>query len=146
MSNRPFLKIFLAACLCAVFLLAFAACKEKQVFADSDDFESYPEYWNDFNDNNGDIYIPNSNNSQTNSTDDTNSDDPNANFDDDDESDIEFTEPDNDADGTPDVTDPDDDNDGIPDDDDDDSNGNDIPDDEETSSETTEHQGPLWTP
>ncbi len=95
MKTKLFLKILIAVCLCSVIALTFTACKDKEVFAESSDFESHPDDWNNFN-NNGDIIIPNAQNdasstsngtdSSTNTgdtpSDDVNSDDPYANFED----------------------------------------------------------------
>lgn len=56
-------RLLIAACLCLIMLLTFTACKDEEVFAETSDFESYPDYWNDFNDTEDDIYIPNSSDS-----------------------------------------------------------------------------------
>lgn len=46
--------------LCLLLITAFAGCKEKAIYAENSDFQSYPDYWNSFNQNsNGDVYIPN---------------------------------------------------------------------------------------
>ena len=55
MKSKLFLKIFIAVCLCAILALAFTACKDKEIYAESSDFESYPDYWNDFNENTNDV-------------------------------------------------------------------------------------------
>ncbi len=91
MKSKMFLKVFIAICLCAILALTFTACKDKQVFAESSDFESYPDDWNNFN-TNGDLVIPNTTSGNTtgaggtndngNLEDDTPSDDPYANYDD----------------------------------------------------------------
>ncbi len=116
MKTKLFLKILIAVCLCSVIALTFTACKDKEVFAESSDFESHPDDWNNFN-NNGDIIIPNAQNDASSTTggtdnstgtntdtgdtssDDVNSDDPYANFEDDEfgsddsSSDPSFSEP-----------------------------------------------------
>ena len=102
--------------------MVFTACKEDSIFAD-DDNQSYPEYWNNGDDENGDIYIPgNTSKPSADEDDDTTSDDFTANFTDEDDS--TSSEPDSDNDGIPDGQDPDDDNDGVPDVEDEEDNGN----------------------
>lgn len=71
MKSNLFLKIFIAVCLCAILALTFTACNDKQIFAESSDFDTYPDDWNGFN-NNGDIFIPNIDDSNTDNN--TNSD------------------------------------------------------------------------
>ena len=73
MKSKLPAKILIAVCLCLITALTFTACKDKDIFADSSDFESYPEYWNNFND---EIFVPDKNNglsSTTSSEDNTNS-------------------------------------------------------------------------
>ena len=58
MKTTLFIKLMMVFMLCIAVLFAFTACKEDEIYAGSEDFESYPDYWNDFNDDSGDIYIP----------------------------------------------------------------------------------------
>lgn len=55
-------KLSVVLCLILVSALTFTACREKSIYAENSDFESYPEYWNSFNSNahdtNGEIYLP----------------------------------------------------------------------------------------
>ena len=55
-------KLSVVLCLILVSALTFTACREKSVYAENSDFESYPEYWNSFNDSSddteGEIYLP----------------------------------------------------------------------------------------
>ena len=147
MKTKLLVKFIVVLSLCLAVCFVFTACKDDEIYAGSDDFQSYPDYWNDFNDDSGDIYIPNTDkvtsgdtqNSDGDSS-NTSSEDFTANFtegDDDNTSDVTDT----DRDGTPDVDDNDDDNDGIPDDKDKDDNGNGTPDDEEKPDYS--NQGPL---
>lgn len=53
---KKIIKAFLFL-LCLLLTLTFAACKEKDIYAESSDFQSYPDYWNSFNQN-GDVIIP----------------------------------------------------------------------------------------
>lgn len=92
-------KLSVVLCLILVSALTFTACREKSVYAENSDFESYPEYWNSFNDSSddteGEIYLPDrtdtTNNVESSAEDKTNSststedteassDDPTANF------------------------------------------------------------------
>ncbi len=150
MKQSLFMKLVLAVCLCFVVAFTFIACKDKEIYAGSDDFQSYPDYWNDFNDDSGDIYIPNhqgstsqgdnDGSSSNDSSNDTSSEDFTANFTDDEEEQNSSSTVDTDKDGTPDEVDPDDDNDGVTDDKDDDDDGDGTPDDEENKHG---NQGPL---
>lgn len=47
-------KLSVVLCLILVSALTFTACREKSVYAENSDFESYPEYWNSFNDSSDD--------------------------------------------------------------------------------------------
>lgn len=156
-------KLIIVFCLCLVVLLAFTACRDKEIYAESSDFESYPEFWNDFNDGStGDIFIPDpeissaitsgddsgSESSNTSSSGDeissntaTESEDYTANFGDDDEEENTSSSVDTDNDGTPDITDPDDDNDGTPDTEDPDDDGDGTPDKDEGN---YGNQGPIY--
>ena len=149
MKSNLSAKLFIAISFCLILMLAFTACKDKEIYAESSDFESYPDYWNDFNNNTGDIYIPNTQNSSSsnsegsnssNSDEQTSSEDWTANFTDDEEDDNTSSAVDTDKDGTPDDTDSDDDNDGVTDDKDSDDDGDGTPDDEENK---YGNQGPL---
>ena len=159
MKTKLAIKLLVVTSLCLAALLLFTACKDDEIYAGSEDFQSYPEYWNDFNNNTGDIYIPDTNsttsgnskpdengsNDSSNTSSDVSSDDFTANFIEDDEE--EESKPtssekvDTDKDGTPDVEDPDDDNDDIPDDKDPDDDNDGIPDEEEKIDYG--NQGPL---
>lgn len=163
MKSNLVTKLIIVFCLCVVFLLAFTACKDKEIYAESSDFESYPEFWNDFNDDStGDIFVPDLDANSTitsdddNSTDSSNasssgdasssnnateSDDFTANFGDDDEDENTSSSVDTDNDGTPDNTDTDDDNDGTPDVDDPDDDGDGTPDKDEGN---YGNQGPIY--
>ena len=145
MKTKLLLKLIIVLSLCLAVLLVFASCKDKEIYAGSDDFQSYPEYWNDFNnDDSGDLILPNG----SNSSNETPDEDPNANFTPDDDEDNSSsdntsseTDTDTDKDGQPDSTDPDDDNDGVTDDKDDDANGDGTLDEEEKPDYG--NQGPL---
>lgn len=59
MKQNRTMRLIIAFCMCLVMSLAFTACKDEEVYAGSSDFESYPDYWNDFNDDTAeDIYVP----------------------------------------------------------------------------------------
>lgn len=135
-------KLTIVLSLCLAIIFVFTACKDKEIYAGSDDFQSYPEYWNDFNDDSGDITVPNGN---TSNNVETPGEDPNANFTPDDEddtsSDSTSSDVDTDDDGTPDSTDPDDDNDGTDDSEDTDDDNDGTPDSEEKPDYG--NQGPL---
>ncbi len=151
-SNFP-TKLVVALCLCLIAALTFVACKDKEVFAESSDFESYPEYWNDFND---EIFVPDiddsttgdndltsngSDNSLNNSTTSSEEEDWTANFTEDDkDEDTTSSEIDTDKDNIPDDKDPDDDNDGITDDKDPDDDNDGIKDEDEAD---YGNQGPI---
>lgn len=153
MKTTLLIKLMIVLSLCLAVLFAFTACKDDEIYAGSDDFESYPDYWNDFNEDSGDIYIPDTNSNlasdnNASSNDGTTSsevEDWTANFTEDEDEDDDVTssktETDTDKDGTPDSEDPDDDNDGIIDDKDPDDNNNGTPDDEEKPDYG--NQGPL---
>ena len=148
MKTTVFVKLITVLTLCIAVLFAFTACKEDEIYAGSEDFESYPDYWNDFNEDSGDIYIPDKNNSTGDGNSSSNGDttsseveDWTANFDEDEETTSSKIETDTDKDGTPDTDDTDDDNDGITDDKDPDDNNNGTPDDEEKPDYG--NQGPL---
>ena len=149
MKTTLFIKLMMVFMLCIAVLFAFTACKEDEIYAGSEDFESYPDYWNDFNDDSGDIYIPDTNspagdgNSSNDGTTSSEVEDWTANFDEDEDEDVTSskTETDTDKDGTPDTDDTDDDNDGITDDKDPDDDNNGTPDDEEEPDYG--NQGPL---
>lgn len=67
-SNLP-AKFLITVCVCVLMVLTFSACKDREVYANKSDFESYPEYWNSFNeDTTGDIFVPDDNKSNTAST------------------------------------------------------------------------------
>lgn len=66
MRNSVFFKILFVVCISVLLLCTFTACKDKDVFAGDSDFDSYPDYWNDFN-SKGDIFIPDAVNGNTNS-------------------------------------------------------------------------------
>lgn len=92
MKTKLLVKLTVVLALCIAVLCAFTACKDDEVYAGSDDFQSYPDYWNDFNKNTGDIYIPSANGGTINSqggsdadAEDNSSDDFTANFTEDDE-------------------------------------------------------------
>ena len=151
-SNLP-AKFIISMCLCLVAALTFVACKDKEVFAESSDFESYPEYWNDFN---GEIFVPDIDDVTTDDNTITSSDGDNsfdngitsseeedwtANFTEDDmNEDLTSSEVDTDKDNIPDDKDPDDDNDGITDDKDPDDDNDGIKDEDEVD---YGNQGPL---
>lgn len=151
MKTKLLVKLMVVLSLCLAVLFVFTACKDDVIYAGSDDFQSYPEYWNDFNDDDsGDIILPNGNASNT----ETPGEDPNANFTPDDEDDTSSdsntssetdadkdTDKDTDNDGTPDSTDPDDDNDGTDDSEDTDDDNDGTPDSEEKPDYG--NQGPL---
>lgn len=144
LKSNLLIKCLTAICLCAVFALTFTACRDKEVFADTSDFESYPEYWNDFND---DIYVPNNSNSTTNNSSGNSSitppsddEDWTANFIEDDDESNTFEDTDTDNDGLTDNVDPDDDNDGIPDESDPDDDNDGTPD---TDDVDNGNQGPF---
>ena len=68
MKSKLSIKLLITACLCAVALLTFTACKDKSIYAEKEDFESYPEYWNAFNEStpeNGDTSTQNSGDKNT---------------------------------------------------------------------------------
>lgn len=52
-------KISFVVCLLSMVALLFTACSEKDIYAENSDFESYPDYWNSFNQNTtgDDLYI-----------------------------------------------------------------------------------------
>lgn len=52
-------KISFVICLLSMVALLFTACSEKDIYAENSDFESYPDYWNSFNQNTtgDDLYI-----------------------------------------------------------------------------------------
>ena len=98
MKSKLLAKLLCTVCLCLATAFIFTACKDKEIYANHSDFESYPEYWNSFNSNTGDIYLPDTdgNNDKGNASgtssavsgtsgnvSDTSSDDYTANFDDD---------------------------------------------------------------
>lgn len=154
MKSNLFVKILIAVCLCSIAVFTFTACRDKEVYAESSDFESYPEYWNGFNSDSGDIYIPDNNStsgigstnnssSYDNSTPDDNYsselEDWTANFIEDDEE-TTSSEVDTDKDGIVDDKDTDDDNDGITDDKDPDDDNDEIKDEDEAD---YGNQGPL---
>lgn len=132
MKSKLFLKIFIAVCLCAIVAFAFTACKDKEIYAESSDFESYPDYWNDFNE---EMYVPETLPSTPGETPD---------FSEDDDENTTSDTVDTDKDGTPDVDDTDDDNDGKPDTEDPDDDNDGIKDeDEEKEEKDYGNQGPL---
>ena len=137
MKSKLIAKIVIALCFSLISVLFFSACKDKTIYAQNSDFESYPDYWNDFN--KGDIYVPqdssdtpgetpnfneddndNSNN-DSNSNDSSNVDTDGDGIVDDKDNDIDDdgieNKDDNDVDGDGEENDKDtdDDNDGIPD-------------------------------
>ncbi len=125
MKIKSLLRLIVVLALCLSVLCVFTACKDDEIYAGSDDFQSYPDYWNDFNDDSGDIYIPDTPNDTTSgdstgsSNDGTTSseeEDWTANFTEDEDEDTTSSVVDTDKDGTPDDTDPDDNNNGTPDD------------------------------
>lgn len=118
-------KFFIAICLCLIAALTFTACKDKEIYAESSDFESYPDYWNDFNDEPDDIYVPDNNSN----TGDTSSDDWTANFDDDDDT---SSEVDTDKDGITNKNDSDIDGDGVKNEDDSDIDGDGVDNDKDS--------------
>ena len=131
MKTKSLLRLIVVLALCLSVLCVFTACKDDEIYAGSDDFQSYPEYWNNFNDDSGDLYIPNDTNSSSNNSDDeTSSEDFTVNFTEDDDQ-VISGDRDTDKDGTPDDKDTDDDNDGKPDDKDNDDDNDGTPDDEE---------------
>ena len=140
-SNLP-AKLLIAVCLCLITALTFVACKDKDIYAESSDFESYPDYWNDFNNDNGDIYVSKEDQSNTSTTPDTD----NSNSSDGDEltsSEKDFIEDfknniDKEDDNTSSTIDTD--NDGVTDDKDTDDDGDGIPDDDEVN---YGNQGPF---
>lgn len=160
---KSLFRVLAVLILCLSVLFTFTACKDDEIYAGSDDFESYPDYWNGFNEDSGDIYLPDTNSTASGTaqgsgdSDDSNvsSDDYTANFTDDEddteskvESKVEETtsskvddSTDTDNDGTPDVDDTDDDNDGITDDKDPDDDNDGTTDDEEKPDYG--NQGPL---
>ncbi len=154
-SNLP-TKLIITMCLCFVVSLTFVACKDKEVFAESSDFESYPEYWNDFND---EIFVPDTSdgitgdNNQTSDGSDSSSNDNTtsseyedwtANITDDDDENTASGEVDTDKDGISDNKDPDDDNDGVTDDKDPDDDNDGVRDEEENKDKTDYgNQGPF---
>ena len=58
MKSNLLAKLLISVCLCLVAAFTFTACKDKEIYANHSDFESYPEYWNSFNQEAGEIYIP----------------------------------------------------------------------------------------
>lgn len=58
MKSKLLAKLLFTVCLCLATAFIFTACKDKEIYANHSDFESYPEYWNSFNSNTGDIYLP----------------------------------------------------------------------------------------
>lgn len=140
-SNLP-AKLLITVCLCLITALTFVACKDKDIYAESSDFESYPDYWNDFNNDNGDIYVSKEDQSNTSTTPDTD----NSNSSDGDEltsSEKDFIEDfknniDKEDDNTSSTIDTD--NDGVTDDKDTDDDGDGIPDDDEVD---YGNQGPF---
>lgn len=59
MKSKLFIKFLISVCVSSLMILTFSACKDREVYANNSDFESYPEYWNSFNENtNGDIFVP----------------------------------------------------------------------------------------
>lgn len=98
MRNSVFFKILFVVCISVLLLCTFTACKDKDVFAGDSDFESYPDYWNDFN-SNGDIFIPDAVNGNTNSDKNgSNADGDNVNSDEDGDYTANFTDDDDDND------------------------------------------------
>lgn len=98
MKSKLLAKLLFTVCLCLATAFIFTACKDKEIYANHSDFESYPEYWNSFNNNTGDIYVPDTDGNNVNdntsgtssgvsgtsgSAADTSSDDYTANFEDD---------------------------------------------------------------
>lgn len=145
-SNLP-AKIFIAVCLCLVTALTFTACKDKEIYAESSDFESYPDYWNDFNEDNGELYVPD-NDDISGSSGSSSEEDWTANFIDDEEEDIDKvdtdgdgnpnqSDPDIDGDGTENKDDPDVDGDGVENEKDPDIDGDDIPNEGDTDEDGT---------
>ena len=122
-KSNIFAKIFIAICILLVAALTFTACKDKTIYAENSDFESYPDYWNDFN--NGDLYVPEDNNSSGAESD---NEDWTANLGDDDTS---STPVDTDNDGKPNTKDRDIDGDGVKNEDDTDIDGDGIPNDKD---------------
>ena len=124
MKSNLFAKLSIVFCLCLITVFVFASCKEKEVYANNSDFESYPEYWNSFNeDTTGDVYVPDTDDSSKGNVSSTSSEqsssDPDfgdyeANFEEDEDEDTS-SNIDTDNDGIPDISDSDDDNDGTED-------------------------------
>lgn len=120
MGSKLSLKLLIMTALCLILAFAFTACKEKDVFVTNSDFESYPDYWNSFNESASEDNNDKSDNTSTDSKTDTASDtdDTADNNSSEEVLDYEIFDSVNDADndGIVDKDDPDDDNDGIPDD------------------------------
>ena len=127
MKSNLIAKVLIAVCLCLITALTFTACKDKEIYAESSDFESYPDYWNDFNEDSGELYVPDNN--VDSDSDDTVSEDWTANFIEDDEDDTNRV--DTDGDGAPNQSDPDIDGDGIENKDDPDVDGDGIENDKD---------------
>lgn len=100
MKSNLSIKLIIAICLSFVLALTFTACKDKEIYAESSDFESYPEYWNDFNEDHGDLYVSGSDTSSEDNDDWTaNEDDDNTSSDVDTDNDSITNDKDTDIDG-----------------------------------------------
>lgn len=77
MKSNLHIKVFITVCFSLIALLTISACKDGDVYAESSDFDLYPDSWNDFNKDNGDIYVSDT---TTTAEDETSSDDWTANF------------------------------------------------------------------
>ena len=135
MKSKFRAKLFMVLCLCLIAVFSFTACKDKAIYAEPDDFESYPDYWNDFND---EMIVPDTSNPVTNPS-GTETPGETPDFSEDEE--VPADRVDTDKDGVPDVDDSDDDNDGIPDKEDPDDNNNGILDDDEENDKEEEDFG-----
>lgn len=148
MKSNLLTKLLIVLCLCLITALTFTACKDKEIYAETSDFESYPDYWNDFNKDNGELYVPdNSDNSGSNGS--SSEEDWTANFIEDDEEDTTNSvdtdgdgtenknDPDIDGDGIENKDDPDVDGDGIENEKDPDIDGDDIPNEGDTDEDGT---------
>lgn len=113
-------KIFIALCLTLILLLTFSACKDKEIFAETSDFESYPDDWNNFNEDSGedsdDIFVPQNSSDTPGETPDFSDDDVISDT-------TSSTVSDTDGDGKPNHRDDDIDNDGEKNENDDDIDG-----------------------
>ena len=150
MKSNLSAKLIIAIFLCLIMALTFTACRDKEIYAESSDFESYPDYWNDFNEDHGDLYVPDSDDTSTNETidwGDTDGDDSNDDIDTDKDGISNKQDYDIDGDGVKNEDDSDIDGDGVGNENDPDIDGDDIPNendpDKDGVEESNKNEGPF---